>query len=349
LPPCGQHRGSRVVKNGTYGSGHNRRQMFRCLPDVDGAHNFAGTVPRLVAEGHSCDHCENPVAAHQGPRVAHRYDFPVAQAAAALVMVGQGVSYTESSDRMRARSQRDRFECGAQLVANWIEVLGPVVGADNAETAWPETVVLDSTWFMVVNRRTGVKTKAFSVLGVHGYPVGQKRGRCWALKATPTRRAHEWERLLRSLSGEPKLVICDGDISVMSAVRAVWLIAIIKRCEHHLRERVMRAMALHAMTSRAGICQVADTIELKGLCKLLSRRLVDPGDVGDLRGQRRPMAKSQRVGVKSVVEGRLTLGSHFVVRAVVDRGRRVQGDARMAVHVVVVREEVHAERSRVLE
>ena len=112
LPECSQHPGSRVIKYGTYGNGRDRRQMFRCTPTKGDPHNFAGAVPRLVMEGHSCDHCENPVATHQGPRVAHRYEFPVAQAAAALVMVGQGVSYTETADRMRARNQRVRFDCG---------------------------------------------------------------------------------------------------------------------------------------------------------------------------------------------------------------------------------------------
>ena len=247
LPECGQHTGSRVIKNGTYGKGNDRRQMFRCFPNKSNPHNFAGAVPRLVMESHSCDHCENTVSSHQGPRVAHRYEFPVAQAAAALVMVGQGVSYTETADRMRARNQRDRFDCGAQLMCNWTEVLGPVVAREYAETAWPETVVLDSTWFMVTNRRTGEITKAFSVLGVHGYAAGHHRGRCWMLRAAPERTAREWEKVLRSLPGEPKMVVCDGDISIIAAVSRVWPSAFIKRCEHHLRERVMKKMAIHGL------------------------------------------------------------------------------------------------------
>ena len=76
-------------------------------------------------------------------------------------MVGQGVSYTETADRIRVRNRRQRFEAGAQLVANWTEVLSPVVAAQFAETEWPETVVLDATWFMVTNRRTGDTTQAF--------------------------------------------------------------------------------------------------------------------------------------------------------------------------------------------
>jgi hypothetical protein len=231
-----------VVKNGTYGNGHGKRQMFRCWPMRGTAHNFAGAVPRLVAEGHSCDHCENTVESHQGPRIARRYDFPVSQAADALVAVGQGISYTETADRVRAQNHRVRYDNGAQLVANWVEVLGPVVGAEYAEVEWPETVVLDSTWFTVTNRRTGYNSQAFAVLGVHGYPSGEKRGRCWALRATPNRRAPEWEDFLLSLPGEPKLVICDGDSSILAAVARVWPHTFVKRCEHHLHERAKLAM-----------------------------------------------------------------------------------------------------------
>jgi hypothetical protein len=164
-------------------------------------------------------------------------------------MIGQGVSYTETADRMRARNQRDRFDCGAQLVCNWAEVLGPVVASEYTETEWPETVVLDATWFMVTNRRTGETTRAFSVLGVHGYPEGHNRGRCWMLRAAPTRTAREWEKVLRSLPGEPKMVVCDEDVSIIAAVSKVWPNAFIKRCEYHLRKSVMKKMSPYGMTT----------------------------------------------------------------------------------------------------
>ena len=166
LEPCPTHADGRVVKNGQYGKPPHRRQLYRCYP-ADGSkpHAFAGATPRLTAESGSCHHCENPVAEHQGPRLAQTYRFPVVQAAHALVMVGQGVSYTEAADRVRVRNARGRVASGAQLVGNWVEVLGPAVAASRAETSWPETVVLDDTWFMVTNRRTGLISRAFSVLG----------------------------------------------------------------------------------------------------------------------------------------------------------------------------------------
>lgn len=100
--------------------------------------------------------------------------------------MGQGVSCTETADRILTRNQRNRFDCGAQLVGNWTEVLSPVVAAEFAENEWPETMVLDATWFMVTNRRTGDRTRAFSLQAVYGYPAGQEKGRCGALRVTAT-------------------------------------------------------------------------------------------------------------------------------------------------------------------
>lgn len=246
---CVLHPDGRVTKHGRYGKPGHQRQMYRCWPsDGSPAHNFAGTTPRLVAEAGSCEHCENPVASHEGPRIASRYAFPVAQAAAALVMVGQGVSYTEAADRARVRNRHGRFEGGAQLVANWVEVLGPVVGAAHAESIWPETVVLDATWFMVTNTALGTTTRAFEVLGAYGYPA-DGAGRTWALRASPQARQTDWVALLRSLPGEPRLVVCDDAAAIHNAVAKVWPNAFVKLCEHHLRAGAIKAMRPYGITS----------------------------------------------------------------------------------------------------
>lgn len=250
LEPCPDHVDGRVTKNGLYGREPHRRQLYRCYPaDGSAPHSFAGVTARLVAEAGACDHCENPVATHQGPRVAHGYRFPVAQAAAALVMVGQGVSYTEAADRARVRSGRARRDAGAQMVANWVEVLGPVVAAPHVEQGWPETVVLDSTWFMVTNRRTGGTSLAFYVLAAYGYETGGSRGRTWALRASPQGRQPDWEALLRSLPGAPRMVVCDDDRAIRNAVAAAWPNTTIKLCEHHLRARAIGKMKPYRMTS----------------------------------------------------------------------------------------------------
>ncbi len=104
---CPEHPGSRVVRCGTYGRAGERRQRFLCEPaDGSAKHRFAGPAPRLVAAAGICFACGNPVAPHEGPRAPGRYRFPVVEAAEALVMVGQGVSYTEAANRVRQRLDR---------------------------------------------------------------------------------------------------------------------------------------------------------------------------------------------------------------------------------------------------
>jgi hypothetical protein len=137
---------------------------------------------------------------------------------------------------------------GAQLVANWVETLGPVVTADAAELAWPETVVCDHTWFTLTNRRTGGSSRAFCALGVYGYEDSGP-GRLWALKAATDATAATWRSLLRSLPGTPTLVVSDGDRAIAPAVAKVWPGAFHKLCEHHLRERARKAMEPYGLTT----------------------------------------------------------------------------------------------------
>lgn len=245
---CPEHPGSRVVRCGTYGRAGERRQRFLCEP-ADGSpkHRFAGPAPRLVAAAGVCFACGNPIAPHEGPRAPGRYRFPVVEAAEALVMVGQGVSYTEAANRVRQRLDRAQMPSGAQLVANWVETLGPVVAADAAETGWPETVVCDHTWFMVTNRRAGTTYRAFCVLGVYGYDEAGP-GRLWALKAATDATAATWRSLLLSLPGAPKVVVSDGDRAIAPAVAKVWPEAFHKLCEHHLREGARKQMEPYGLT-----------------------------------------------------------------------------------------------------
>ena len=244
---CPRHPDGRVVLNRHYGKASERRQIYRCLPsDGSAPHSFAGVAPRLVGDGSLCSHCENPVAGHEGPRVPRRYEFPVTEAAAALVAIGRGLSYTEAADRARVHRRRDRFDTGARLVGNWIEVLGPVVTGPSSEPAWPETVVLDSAWFMVRNSWTGETTRAFCVLGAYGYPdVGP--GRAWALHATPRFQASDWVRFLRSKSRQPKMVVCDNDRSIVAAVKKAWPDTFIKSCEYHLRASALKAITPYGL------------------------------------------------------------------------------------------------------
>jgi len=77
-------------------------------------------------------------------------------------------------------------------------VLGPVVVAPHAETVWPETVLLDSTWFMVTNQRTGDTSRAFSVLAAYGYESGADPSRVLGLPVALKQNQATWETFLRA-------------------------------------------------------------------------------------------------------------------------------------------------------
>ena len=71
----------------------------------------------------------------------------------------------------------------------------------------------------------------------------------WALAASPRSRKSDWQRLLRSLPGQPSLVITDGDRSVEAAARAVWPTAFHKLCEHHLRANAIKYLRRYRRAS----------------------------------------------------------------------------------------------------
>jgi hypothetical protein len=216
-------------------------------------HRFTSKLPRQAVTAGACDTCDNAVHAHQGPVAARTYAFPLREVAAAFVAVGTGASYYRAADRARASASRRQLpgEWGGATVAEWLDVFGPPLLAEYAETAWPETLVLDSTRFMVENVRTGTQRLAFNVLGAYGYPA-KGRGRVWALHAAHSARAVEWELLLRSLDTTvpPRLVITDGAVEIRNAVRAVWPELpgpsfprpFVARCEHHLHANGVEAM-----------------------------------------------------------------------------------------------------------
>jgi hypothetical protein len=175
------HEGRKVVKDGRYGT--PPRQRFRCS-DGDDFHRFVPEVPRHATHAGTCDSCDTEVAAHRGLVTGRRYDFPVREVASAFIAIGGGASYQRAALRPPAAGGRELLEgaWGGNKVPEWVDALAPVLLADQAETSWPETLVLDSKRFMALNVRTGTQTLAFNVLGAYGYPaLGHGRPRVFAL------------------------------------------------------------------------------------------------------------------------------------------------------------------------
>lgn len=119
-------------------------------------------------------------------------------------------------------------------MATWVDRFAQVITDVHAETAWPQTLVLDPTEFTWTNPRTGKRVQLFTVLAAWGYAADAKRGRLGALQAFPSDTGEAWKALLRSLPGTPDLVIYDSDKAVAEAAPEVWPTVPVHLCEHHL-------------------------------------------------------------------------------------------------------------------
>ncbi len=269
IPACPRHPTGHVVRFGTYGVPGAKRQTYRCYPTRSAPHTFTGTLARrmLLADA-ECDQCESHLQPFQGPPTPPRFDFTVREAATALVEVAHGISYSTAAYNAWLRGGRhEELRRQAQLAANWVETLAPIVTAPLAETTWPETIVCDSTNYFYFDPDLDSRTQAFAVLAVWGYEAGSTRGRLWALHATHTAMDRDWAELFEQLPGTPALVVCDGAPQIAKGVRMRWpqvsahsnwspasAEPFVFRCEHHLRANALQRMA------RYGLDQVPDAV-----------------------------------------------------------------------------------------
>lgn len=110
-PPCPEHPGSKVVRNGTYGVRTPRpRQRYRCSPtDGSKAHSFTPALPRdhvHAAEG-GCPECEELRGVHHGETaVARRHSWPTRLVARALAELARGGSYADVSRQALRSAER---------------------------------------------------------------------------------------------------------------------------------------------------------------------------------------------------------------------------------------------------
>lgn len=257
--PNPAHAGSRVKRDGRYGPDGHKRQMYRCVPgNGDKPHRFTEALPREEAWETRCDVCERPIAAHEGPHSARRYQFVARGIAGALVSVGAGATYTKASRVARARANRERFDpvlngvrqsSHGQLVADWVEVFAPLIFERFAPTEWPtrDTLLLDHMPFRIraYNSQTGSRINggivAFDVFAAAGYVEG--RPQLWRMEAFPNAGQPNWMRFLRGLPGEPKRVVCDNHSGMTGAIRALWPNTDLYLCEWHLRHALERLIA----------------------------------------------------------------------------------------------------------
>ena len=240
-----------MSRDGRYGRAPtSRRQRYRCTAPGGTFHRFTPPLPREAARGDVCPTCDTHVAEHAGPVVSRDYRHRLHLVAGALVAVGRGVSYSLASQRARVAAGRNLMngDGAGGLVAEWVDVWAPVVIAALAETAQPETLVLDGTDFNWTNRRTGTRRREFAVQIAYGYTADGVR-RVWGVRAAPTAQAEDYAALLHDLHlpAPPRSIVIDDDKAIQAALRQVWPpgtadAPVVFLCEHHLRERVIAVL-----------------------------------------------------------------------------------------------------------
>jgi hypothetical protein len=105
-PECGEHPGSSVVRNGSFGKGARRRQQYRCVPeDPTNTHYFAPPLSRETVQvgEDACATCDELLSPHRGPLTAARHTpWTLKAIVQALNDLSLGASYAGVSVAMRA-------------------------------------------------------------------------------------------------------------------------------------------------------------------------------------------------------------------------------------------------------
>jgi hypothetical protein len=132
-----------------------------------------------------------------------------------------------------------------QLVANWVDVLAPIVCAGELPSEWPARLALDSIEFRI--ERGPRAGQSFNVLAAVGHDE-PGRPTLWRLAAFPRRTQADWERFLSPLEGTPRLVVTDFDRAARNAVESVFprpggRAPELRLCELHLRRSLENALA----------------------------------------------------------------------------------------------------------
>lgn len=206
MPPCPEHHESRVVRAGWYGKPPHRRQRWLCRGSAeDGPHRFSEILPRQSTQGHYCIECSTKLESWEGQAGAREYLFSAREAGAALAAVAAGESYRRASRSARVAGRRSRdlqtgtssrprdADLDGQIVANWVDVLTPIVCAGELPEAWPERIAVDSVEFRINHGPNA--GGSFHVFAAVGYE--DERPKLWRMASFPRRSEACWTEFLR--------------------------------------------------------------------------------------------------------------------------------------------------------
>jgi hypothetical protein len=243
-PRCARHPDAKVWRDGTYGRPDRRRQRYRCLPED-------GSPPHRFSEPTST------------PRL---FSYSADEIAAALVAVGQGMSYRAAGRAVASSSIPD-----GNSVADWVEVFAPQIFARHAARRWPETVALDALPFRTRARDAreqpvSERLPAFQILGALAYRHGAAT-EVVALRAVTGPgsggAARHWRELLRSLDGVPKQIVCSPEPALLRALDAVWPRSspgspTVFLCHSHLRHELLDLLRSERVDPGEALYRAAD-------------------------------------------------------------------------------------------
>ena len=243
--PCLEHRGSRVVRAGTYESGGTSRQRYRCIP-ADGSppHRFTPLLPReRVHGGKRCELCTEHVGVHRGETTAGRgLRASTPLVARALLRLARGESYGSVSVWAReelgepaARASKRTPQSAWRLAADWTEVFSPVLwapfDAERREKALarrangePLVVVIDDTPIFAKQGSIGGGKQRFSLLALAEVDLSLPESRQTSIRLLRAFATHDepaYLLLLDELGYVPDFVISDAGSGIRAAVRAL--------------------------------------------------------------------------------------------------------------------------------
>lgn len=224
-------------------------------------------------DGTTCDSCEHELARAEGPTVVPAFSFAVAEIARGLVLVGEGGSFRESSQKVRLRAGRFTIDRHGRrwasrqnaLLADYLDNFAPSVIRAMTPAHWPQVLVLDSLPLGIRVRDAHIHgyvagREGGAVLVAAGRDRHQKRTRNWLSTLAADETGESWFEFLAQLDLEPApfWVVADGSKAIRNAVEAHWPKAIFYPCEEHLRERARYHATLDGAIGEPGVEKAID-------------------------------------------------------------------------------------------
>ena len=113
----------------------------------------------------------------------------------------------------RRKRQRD---LDGQLVADWVDVFGPVVCFEHGVAPWPESLAVDSVEFRI----GGATPRSVHVMVAVGYEPPAYQERVWLMRPFARKNQAAWEDFFDLLPGTPRRIIADMDGAIEAAAAA---------------------------------------------------------------------------------------------------------------------------------